>query len=355
MSDRTLTEQKAFSQRILHWFGEHGRKHLPWQQNKSAYSVWVSEIMLQQTQVKTVIPYFQAFMARFPTVNALADAQEDEVLHHWTGLGYYARARNLHKAAKVMSGQYQGQFPQDLEQMIALPGIGRSTAAAVLSSVYQLPHAILDGNVKRVLARHGAVEGWPGNKKVEQTLWALAEQYTPGKGVTDYNQAMMDMGAMICTRSKPRCDECPIQSDCVAWAQGQQSTYPGKKPKKILPQKSTQMLMPMYAGQVLLYKRPPAGLWGGLWGFYEAADSQDIPRVLKELGISEHQTQKLESFRHTFSHFHLDITPVILHLPQIPVTGVRDKEELWFDIKQPKSVGLAAPTMKLLTKLDKIL
>jgi len=355
VNDSTVTEQNAFSLRILDWFARHGRKDLPWQQNKTAYSVWLSEIMLQQTQVKTVIPYFQTFMQSFPNVLALADADEDLVLHHWTGLGYYARARNLHKAAKMVRDQYQGQFPLTLEAMMSLPGVGRSTAAAILSSVYQQPHAILDGNVKRVLARHGAIEGWPGNKKVESLLWQQAEKHTPVASVTEYNQAMMDMGAMICTRSSPKCDSCPVQMDCLAYAQGQQQVYPGKKPKKVLPERKTCMLLPMYAQQILLYKRPPSGLWGGLWGFYEADELQEVSLVAARLGIKGYQALELEVFRHTFSHFHLDIQPVVLHLSQQPATQVMENEQLWFDLKQPANVGLAAPTKKLLTKLDKIL
>ena len=220
-----------FATAILKWYDAYGRKELPWQQNKTAYTVWLSEIMLQQTQVTTVIPYYQRFLERFPTVIDLANAEQDEVLHLWTGLGYYARARNLHKAAKIVAEQYGGEFPLSLEEMNALPGIGRSTAAAVLSSVYKLPHAILDGNVKRTLARSFAVEGWPGQKKVENQLWEHAEAHTPKQDVDKYNQAMMDMGAMVCTRSKPKCTLCPIESMCEAKKLDRQLDFPGKKPK----------------------------------------------------------------------------------------------------------------------------
>lgn len=222
----------SFATRIVSWYDNHGRKTLPWQQDKTPYSVWVSEIMLQQTQVATVIPYYLKFMARFPDVLALANAPDDEVLHHWTGLGYYARARNLHKAAKMIRDNYQGLFPTDFEQVLALPGIGRSTAGAVLSLSLGQHHPILDGNVKRVLARHGAIAGWPGQKTVEAQLWQLTDTYTPQQDIQKYNQAMMDIGASICTRSKPNCAACPVAIDCKAQLIGRQTDFPGKKPKK---------------------------------------------------------------------------------------------------------------------------
>ena len=234
----------SFSDRVLHWFDAHGRKHLPWQQQISAYRVWVSEIMLQQTQVTTVIGYFERFMQRFPDVVTLANAPQDDVLHLWTGLGYYARARNLHKAAQQIATDHGGEFPQTLEQVMALPGIGRSTAGAILSIACGKSHPILDGNVKRVLARYYAIEGWPGKRAVEDTLWQHATENTPATRTNHYTQAMMDLGAMICTRSKPACDKCPLQSDCIAYAQGKQNEYPGKKPKKTLPVKSTVMWIP---------------------------------------------------------------------------------------------------------------
>ena len=221
----------TFSNRIVDWYDIYGRKTLPWQLNKTPYKVWVSEIMLQQTQVTTVIPYFEKFMASFPDVIALANAQQDEVLHHWTGLGYYARARNLHKAAQAIRDKHQGQFPTNFIDVIALPGIGRSTAGAILSLSLGQQFAILDGNVKRVLARHGAIAGWPGKKNVENQLWDLAEQLSPKQDIQKYNQAMMDIGAAICTRSKPKCEDCPVNVDCKAQMQGQQTEFPGKKPK----------------------------------------------------------------------------------------------------------------------------
>ncbi|STO79472.1 A/G-specific adenine glycosylase [Grimontia hollisae] len=237
---------QSFSDAILTWYDKYGRKTLPWQQEKTPYKVWLSEIMLQQTQVATVIPYFERFMTRFPTVVDLAHAELDEVLHLWTGLGYYARARNLHKAAQKIAADYNGEFPTTIEDVMALPGVGRSTAGAVLSLSLGQHHPILDGNVKRTLSRHFAVEGWPGKKPVENRLWELAEENTPAEGVQRYNQAMMDMGAMICTRSKPKCYLCPVNHSCEANAMSRQSDFPGKKPKKTLPEKETCFVLFQY-------------------------------------------------------------------------------------------------------------
>ena len=330
----------------------HGRKNLPWQQNKTLYKVWVSEIMLQQTQVTTVIPYYQTFMQRFPTVESLANAPQDEVLHLWTGLGYYARARNLQKAAQIIRDEYQSQFPQQIEQLIALPGIGRSTAAAILSLACNQHHSILDGNVKRVLARYFAVDGWPGNKKVETELWQYADTLTPKTRTADYTQAMMDMGATLCTRSKPQCDKCPVNVDCLAFLQGRQTELPHKKPKKSIPVKSTIMLIPMWQKQILIYKRPATGLWGGLWGFHEVPNSEQITEQTTSLGLHDIQQQHLSPFRHTFSHFHLDIQPVVLHLKQQPTGQVMEDTQMWYDLTNPQNVGLAAPTKKLFSTIN---
>jgi A/G-specific adenine glycosylase len=338
----------SFANRILSWFDSHGRKDLPWQQGKTPYSVWVSEIMLQQTQVKTVIPYYQKFMQRFPDILTLANAPQDEVLHHWTGLGYYARARNLQKAAQVIRDQYDGKFPQDINDVIALPGVGRSTAGAVLSLACAQHHSILDGNVKRVLARYFAVDGWPGKKDVEQALWQYADSLTPNSRTGDYTQAMMDMGATICTRSKPKCDSCPLQQNCLAFAQGRQSELPGKKPKKDIPVRTTVMLIPMWQSQVLIYQRPPSGLWGGLWGFYEADSLDTLDATAQQLALGQYTRLTLEPFRHTFSHFHLDIQPVILQLEQPSSSQVNEKQQIWYDLLKQPNVGLAAPTKKLL-------
>lgn len=343
-----------FAKAILSWYEDYGRKSLPWQQNKTAYSVWLSEIMLQQTQVATVIPYYQRFMQRFPTVQDLANAQQDEVLHYWTGLGYYARARNLHKAAQMVTEQYHGEFPTDIEQLNALPGIGRSTAAAILSSVYKQPHAILDGNVKRTLARCFAVEGWPGKKMVENQLWQHAEAHTPDKDVDKYNQAMMDMGAMICTRSKPKCTLCPVENFCRARKQGNPQDYPGKKPKTTKPVKETWFVILRHGDDVWLEQRPQSGIWGGLFCFPENSNAV-VEDALDNRAISENQLEskkQLIAFRHTFSHYHLDITPILLELSTKPDMVMEAGKGLWYNLNNPEQVGLAAPVKQLLQSLQ---
>lgn len=347
---RSVTE---FSTKILNWYHLYGRKQLPWQQEKTAYKVWLSEIMLQQTQVATVIPYFNRFTEAFPTVEDLARASIDEVLHLWTGLGYYARARNLHKSARIVMEQYQGQFPRDITELNALPGIGRSTAAAILSSVYQQPHAILDGNVKRVLARVYAIEGWPGKKSVENALWEAAEANTPQNQVDHYNQAMMDMGAMVCTRSKPKCTLCPVSTQCQAFNNGNPADYPGKKPKKEKPTKQTWFVILRHKEEIWLEQRPASGIWGGLYCFPEQPTA-DITDYLIRFGCSEDETERartLIAFKHTFSHYHLDITPVLIELDQVPSLIMEQNHGLWYNLSQPKELGLATPVKNLLAAL----
>lgn len=345
---------KTFSDAILTWYDKFGRKTLPWQQNKTPYKVWLSEIMLQQTQVATVIPYFERFLERFPTVADLAAAEQDEVLHLWTGLGYYARARNLHKAAKHIVDHHQGQFPTTLEEVMALPGVGRSTAGAVLSLSLKQHHPILDGNVKRTLARCYAVEGWPGKKPVENRLWEIAEANTPAAGVERYNQAMMDMGAMICTRSKPKCELCPVAHLCQAKVQGRQADFPGKKPKKTLPEKQAWFAILQHGEQVWLEKRPPAGIWGGLWCFPQH-DSDELNEIVDQrLGQQTtliSASEQLHAFRHTFSHYHLDIVPVRMHLSQLPDMVSEAHHGQWYNLNQPAEIGLAAPVQQILESL----
>lgn len=344
---------QSFSDAILNWYEQYGRKTLPWQQNKTPYKVWLSEIMLQQTQVSTVIPYFERFMARFPTVIDLANADQDEVLHLWTGLGYYARARNLHKAAQVIANHHDGVFPTTLDEVMALPGVGRSTAGAVLSLSLSQPHPILDGNVKRTLARCFAVEGWPGKKPVENKLWEIAETLTPTTDTDKYNQAMMDMGAMVCTRSKPKCDLCPVADRCEARVQGRQMDFPGKKPKKTLPVKQTSFLLIQYQDEIWLEQRPPSGLWGGLWCLPEAAEhTLEVDIADKLHNIKPVKTEVLTAFRHTFSHFHLDIVPIKVSVAERPQIIMEANQGLWYNLSQPAKVGLAAPVKKLLTLLE---
>ena len=343
-----------FSIAVLRWFDQHGRKHLPWQQSISAYRVWLSEIMLQQTQVATVIPYFERFTERFPTVQLLAAAPIDEVLHLWTGLRFYARGRNLHKCAQTVVAQYDGHFPATVEALAELPGIGRSTAGAIVSIAFQQRAAILDGNVKRVLARYHAVEGWPGQSDTLKQLWDIAEQYTPKQRCNDYTQAMMDMGATLCTRTKPKCDSCPLQGGCVAYAQGNPQAYPGKKPKKILPEKTVQLLMLRNpAGDLLLQQRPAQGIWGGLWIFPELALDADAQTYVEDHFGKVEALEQWNSYRHTFSHYHLDITPVLLQLARTP-NAIGEGGSHWYNPHEPAGLGLAAPVKKLLQKLAQL-
>ena len=346
----------AFRKAVLGWYDRHGRKTLPWQQRLEPYPVWVSEIMLQQTQVSTVIPYFERFMQRFPTVKALATAPLDDVLHHWTGLGYYARARNLHRAASLVVEQHGGKFPRAIEQLTALPGIGRSTAGAIASISMGIRAPILDGNVKRVLARFHAVPGWPGEKVVENRLWDLAERYTPNTRLPEYTQAMMDLGATLCSRARPDCDRCPLHRHCQARALDEVALYPGRKPNKTLPVRQTFMLLlEDDSGRILLEQRPPSGLWGGLWCPPEIIDRRKLKPALVERGLDGTRARAMPGFRHTFSHFHLDITPLRLkvqHRP--PRAAVRIAEHppgRWVDPAKPGRLGLAAPVSKLLDKL----
>ncbi|MFK8067710.1 MAG: A/G-specific adenine glycosylase [Gammaproteobacteria bacterium] len=344
-----------FSQAILHWFDKHGRHDLPWQKNPTPYRVWVSEIMLQQTQVITVIPYYERFLHSFPSIDALAKADIDQVLHHWSGLGYYARGRNLHKAAQLVVNEHQGQFPTSFDQIIALPGIGRSTAGAILSLSMHQRFAILDGNVKRVLTRFNAIEGWPGKKEIEQKLWKIAEKNTPKKNVDSYAQAIMDLGATVCTRSKPKCQNCPVEKDCLARKLDRQKDFPTSKPKKSLPTKEKVFLiLKNDQGEILLEKRPPTGIWGGLWSLPEFDHDSDPKNIFeKRFGLKINNPEKQQPVRHTFSHFHLEITPVIAEIKNNPTMIMEPGQTLWYKADQIKNIGLAAPVAKLLQKIEK--
>lgn len=339
---------------MLSWFDQHGRKHLPWQQNISPYRVWVSEIMLQQTQVATVIPYFERFMQHFPDVQALADAPEDEVLHLWTGLGYYARARNLHRTAKTVCTDFDGEFPNTVEELESLPGIGRSTAGAIAALAMNVRAPILDGNVKRVLTRHFAIAGWPEQSKIKQQLWEIAEQLTPKERVAAYTQAMMDLGATVCTRSQPLCDECPLTKKCVARSTDSISRYPGKKPGKKLPVRATAMLIVSNAeNQVLLEKRPPQGIWGSLYSFPETDNGSLIEAqatLPQQISLCAEQSS-MPTLRHTFSHYHLDITPIRYKAHKHSSTIADSDRWLWYPLDHSLQVGLAAPVKKLLNQL----
>ncbi len=348
----SLIDSEKFNQAVLDWFDTHGRKELPWQQGSTPYRVWVSEIMLQQTQVQTVIPYFARFMDRFPDVTSLANAPLDQVLHLWTGLGYYARARNLHKTAVAVRDNYRSEFPQSVDELESLPGIGRSTAGAIAALSMGIRAPILDGNVKRVLTRHFAIAGWPDQTKVKRALWEIAEHYTPAERIADYTQAMMDLGATLCTRSQPNCEACPLTKSCEAYATESIQLYPGKKPRKTLPVKSTAMFILRDKNDaVLLEKRPPNGIWGSLYSLPEGDPAAKMVTIghqtfsLNDAGI-------LKSIRHTFSHYHLDITPIQL-LDQNKLDQVAENDRwLWYPLNHSRQVGLAAPVKKLLSSLD---
>ncbi|MFO7593801.1 MAG: A/G-specific adenine glycosylase [Pseudomonadota bacterium] len=342
-----------FARRLLAWFDRHGRHDLPWQKEPTPYRVWVSEVMLQQTLVATVIPYYERFMQRFDDVLALADAPLDDVLAHWSGLGYYSRARNLHKAAQQIRDQHQGEFPRQLEAVMALPGVGRSTAGAILAIACRQHHAILDGNVKRVLSRHGAIEGWPGKCEVEKRLWQLAEGYTPAERVADYTQAIMDLGATLCSRTRPRCEECPVRSDCQAAAQGRVADFPGRKPRKALPVKKTRMLLLQNGDEaLLLQRRPPAGIWGGLWSLPECPHEEDIGRWCREhFGVEPVSAEAWAGIRHTFSHFQLEIEPWYCRVqPLEPAQVMEQLAALWYKTQSFNQLGLPAPVKRLLDR-----
>nr|WP_218059140.1 A/G-specific adenine glycosylase [Gilliamella apicola] len=342
-----------FSQAVLQWYEQYGRKTLPWQIEKSSYHVWLSEVMLQQTQVATVIPYFKRFIEHFPTIVDLAKAPIDSVLHLWTGLGYYARARNLHKAAQIISEQFHGQFPNQFADVLALPGVGRSTAGAILSLAQNQHYSILDGNVKRVLTRYFSIEGWPGNKTIENKLWQLSEQVTPQQQVAKFNQAMMDIGAMVCTRSKPKCTICPLHIDCIAYRTASWQQFPTKKPKSTMPEKTAYFLLLEQNQCVWLEKRPAVGIWGGLYCLPEFASEQALFEWLNQHGIKTTTPKQLISFRHTFSHFHLDIIPI--HCEILNYNKCLDESVgCWYNLTtQDAKIGLATPIHKLLQQITK--
>ena len=342
-----------FSQAVVEWFAENGRIDLPWQQNPNPYRVWVSEIMLQQTQFATVIPYYQKFMESFPDSAALADASQDDVLHHWSGLGYYARARNLHKAAAIVRDQFGGQFPCDFDSVVALPGIGRSTAGAILSLALGQSHAILDGNVKRVLARYFGIEGWPGKQAIAKELWRLAEENTPQESITIYNQAMMDLGATVCVRSNPHCASCPLSAACKALELDRVNEFPGRKPGKVKPLRQTHMLIARCGSELFLERRPPSGIWGGLWSFPELSNRDDAADWCQaQFASSPQSIDRLDTVRHSFSHFDLDILPIVVRVDKASRTVADGGAGHWYRLDKPLRLGLAAPVQKLIKSLQ---
>ncbi|VXB48796.1 Adenine DNA glycosylase [Burkholderia sp. 8Y] len=342
-----------FSARLIAWQRIHGRHDLPWQNTRDAYRIWLSEIMLQQTQVTTVIPYYARFLDRFPTVTALADAPIDDVMALWAGLGYYSRARNLHRCAQVVAHEHGGAFPQTVDELAALPGIGRSTAAAIASFAFGARATILDGNVKRVLARVFGVEGFPGEKRVENAMWTLAESLLPAAAekddVTAYTQGLMDLGATLCVRGKPDCVRCPFASDCVANVKGRQRELPAARPKKTVPTRKTWMLVLKDGDSILLEKRPPTGIWGGLWSLPEAADEAALAVVAHDNGCDA-DLQRLAPFSHTFTHFKLDIEPRLGEMHAAPPEAT-DARTVWAPLSRIDSFGVPAPVRKLLDAL----
>ena len=311
--------------------------------------------MLQQTQVATVIPYFNRFIDSFPGITELADADPDEVLHHWSGLGYYARARNLHQAARQIRDNHRGRFPEVFEQVLALPGIGRSTAGAILSLSLGQPYPILDGNVKRVLTRFFAVTGWPGEAAVAKQLWTMAEQLTPERGAGIYNQAMMDLGAGVCTRGKPACADCPLVDQCRGYAEGDPARYPNARVRKNLPVRAVRMLLLHHDREMLLEQRPPTGIWGGLWSLPECGMEIDPAEHCKaHLDVRVGEMRDLPIRRHTFTHFHLDIHPLALRVEN-NAECVMDRPGLvWYNTAKPDRRGLAAPVSRLIEEFSRV-
>lgn len=340
-----------FANRLIAWQKVHGRHDLPWQNTTDPYAIWVSEIMLQQTQVAAVIGYYSKFMQRFPNIATLANATQDEVLQHWSGLGYYSRARNLHHAAVTIVDEHGGKFPHDFDTIQTLSGIGRSTAAAIASFAFNQVQTILDGNVKRVLARHFLVEGWPSAPKVEKELWGLAEALLPKQEMVAYTQGLMDLGATLCTRSKPKCVACPIVNTCNAHQQQRVHELPTPKPRKTIPEKHTTMLILLHGDEVMLEKRPPTGIWGGLWSFPETEANLDIVTLVHErFGVSAEATKPLPTLSHTFTHFKLHIQPQPLQvLKRQP--NVCEPRQIWLNIEDAIGAAIPTPIRKILQTL----
>lgn len=341
----------AFAPAVVAWYQKHGRKDLPWQHDVNPYRVWVSEIMLQQTQVTTVLDYFARFMQALPDVQALAAAPLDEVLHLWTGLGYYTRARNLHKTAQYICTNCHGEFPRSAEILATLPGIGPSTAGAIASLSMGLRAPILDGNVKRVLARYSALKSYPGSSQASKQLWQLAERLTPQQDVAQYTQAMMDLGATLCTRKQPACSRCPVQKGCLAYQTEQQHLLPIARPRKVMPEKRISMpLLIDPSGSVLLYQRPATGLWGGLWSLPELDNIAQLDSLLQQHQLTLEQQQLLTGLRHTFSHFHLEIEPWLVHVKRSTASVIAENNWLWYNPYNPLRLGLAAPIKELIER-----
>ena len=343
-------EPGAISSALLAWFDAHGRHDFPWQHDRTPYRVWVSEVMLQQTQVETVRPYYARFLARFPDVAALAAAPSDEVMRLWSGLGYYARARNLHLAAQEILTRHGGALPDTLEALMALPGIGRSTAGAILALSRDQRHPILDGNAKRVLARAFLVEEAPDSPAGLKKLWALAEAATPSARISAYTQAIMDLGATVCTRAHPACELCPLAIGCGAFAAGRTAEIPAARRRVARRLRETHMLFALSEGRVLLERRPPRGIWGGLWTAPEFADPAAAEAYIAARFLNAAPARRLRTVRHVFTHFDLDIEPWVVELPELQ-PQVADGDARWHELGQIDAVGLPAPVARLLEEL----
>jgi len=338
---------------LVAWHARRGRHDLPWQLERTPYRVWVSEIMLQQTQVATVIPYFERFMRRFPDAAALAAAHIDEVLHLWSGLGYYARARNLHRAAIRIRDELGGRFPERFEEVAALPGIGRSTAGAILALSRDERHPILDGNAKRVLARFFGIEGDPGSRDVLARLWACAEECTPEREVATYTQAIMDLGATVCVRRRPLCVACPLEGRCWARQSGRQHALPSPRGARKRRERVCFMLVALRDdGRVLLERRPARGIWGGLWCPPEfAALDGAADFAARRLACAAAELRPQPPVRHAFTHFDLEINPLRLECSALG-TVLEGPEVIWYNPREPLAVGLPAPVRALLEQLE---
>lgn len=353
VSDPRIARKKqcmsSFAVRLIRWQRRQGRHDLPWQ-HQDVYRVWLSEIMLQQTQVATVIPYYLRFVASFPNLTALAAATEEDVLTHWSGLGYYARGRNLLKAARIIATRYNGKFPRRLDDIAMLPGIGRSTAAAICALAYHERHAILDGNVKRVLTRYCGIEGWTGDKAIEARLWQQAEALLPKRDIAAYTQGLMDLGATLCTRSKPKCNDCPVQTDCHAYNSGRTGKLPAPRPYKVVPERHAVMLLLVHDNDILLEKRPPQGIWGGLWSLPQFDDEVSAKRWFMNTGLVADSGDRMAALDHTFTHFKLHITPLKIQLASKPLQ-VMQPGIMWLDARDALGAAIPAAVRAMLKGL----
>ncbi len=351
MPERKKSSGRRFATRLINWQRRHGRHDLPWQNTREPYHIWLSEIMLQQTQVLTVVPYYKRFLACFPTIEDLAGAPLESVLELWAGLGYYARARNLHRCAQAIVTGFKSRFPEKVLDLVELPGIGRSTAAAISAFAFGTRSAILDGNVKRVLARCFGIEGFPGAAQTEKEMWELAESLLPRKGIEAYTQGLMDLGSTVCTRRQPFCLACPMHNICVAQQQGRQAELPVARPKKVMPERETTLLILTNGKQVLLERRPPAGIWGGLLVLPEGGVAE-ARQLTRRYGCRLLKMDALMSLRHSFSHFHLTIHPLLCTV-EVSATLVGESGWQWLEFGEIDSAALPTPIRRLIKEMIK--